>query len=62
MPVYEFTCEDPCPGRAQDLFPRVIMDGDPEPVMKCPVCGKPMKRAISGGSFKFAGFGKSIEA
>lgn len=61
MPVYEFTCEPPCTGKAQDYFPRMIREGHLEPVIKCPICGKMMKRDISGGSFKFVGFGKSIE-
>jgi len=53
MPTYEYECEDT--GRRFELFQGIKDD----PLRKCPECGGPVRRLISGGGgaiFKGAGF------
>lgn len=53
MPTYEYTC-DTC----KNNFEAVQKMAEP-PIVKCPSCGKKVRRLLSGGigiSFKGAGF------
>src|SRR5215210_2307660 len=52
MPTYEYQCPE---GHAFELFQKM----SEKPRAKCPVCGKPAMRKISGGAglvFKGSGF------
>ncbi len=52
MPTYEYCCPD---GHSFELFQRITG----KPRAKCPTCGKPATRRISGGAgliFKGSGF------
>ncbi|HET8649352.1 MAG TPA: zinc ribbon domain-containing protein [Gemmatimonadales bacterium] len=52
MPTYEYVCPE---GHAFELFQKM----SDKPRAKCPVCGKPATRKISGGAglvFKGSGF------
>ena len=52
MPTYEYRCPE---GHAFDLFQKM----SEKPRAKCPTCGKPGERLISGGAglvFKGSGF------
>jgi putative FmdB family regulatory protein len=53
MPTYDYMCE-PCK-ISKEIFHEISLKKRP----KCPECGKPMKRLISGGAgiiFKGSGF------
>lgn len=46
MPIYEYQCQD-----CQELFERLCVSGDDEPI-RCPKCGSvDTKKLLSSGSF-----------
>jgi len=54
VPIYEYQCpKEDCGGRVEKLLKTFEMNES----VKCPKCGRPMKRMISKSSFLLKGGG-----